>query len=67
MRDHHLVDYELQVLLAVAGKRPPMRWGAAYGQSLEVLKGFGFIERRNGAHRLTPEGVEVVESVSPEK
>ncbi len=66
MRDHHLVDYELQVLLAVAGRRPPMRWGGAYGQALEVLEGFGFIERRNGVHELTPEGVEVADSVSPQ-
>lgn len=66
MRDHHLVDYELQVLLALAGKRPPMRWGAAFGQSLEVLVGFGYARLDiDGQYKLTPEGVELAESVTP--
>lgn len=66
MRDHHLVDYELQVLLALSGKRSPMRWGAAFGQALEVLIGFGYLTTDiDGGYRPTPEGVEVINSVVP--
>ncbi len=66
MRDHHLVEHELQVLLAIAGRRPQPRWGAVYGQAIEVLVGFGYAEKRaDGGYSLTPEGVEVVESVAP--
>lgn len=64
MRDHHLVDYELQVLLAVAGKRPPMRGGPRYGQAMEALAIFGYIQPdARGTYALTPEGVEIAESV----
>ncbi|RPJ39927.1 MAG: hypothetical protein EHM35_00995 [Planctomycetaceae bacterium] len=66
MRDHHLVDYELNVLLALAGRKPRMRWGAAYGQALEVLVGFGFAELdRDGQYKPTAAGVEVADSVCP--
>lgn len=65
MRDHHLVDYELQVLLAIAGKREPMRWGAAFGQALEVLIGFGYLTTHlDGGYALTDEGTELVESLA---
>lgn len=66
MRDHHLVEHELQVLLAIAGKRPKPRWGAVYGQAIEVLVGFGYAEKGpDGNYSLTPEGLEVVNGVSP--
>jgi hypothetical protein len=68
MREHHLVDFELQVLLALAGKREPMRWGAAFGQSLEVLVGFGYAALdADGRYGLTPEGIEIADSVAPAK
>jgi len=65
MRDHHLVDYELEVLLAIAGKRPPMRLGAAFRQALEVLVRFGYAKLDlDGHYRLTPEGIEIRDSIT---
>lgn len=59
------MDYELRVLLAVAGRRPPMQRGDAYRQALEVLVGFGFIEPSpGGAYVLTPEGIELADSIA---
>lgn len=62
--DHHLADYEIQVLLALAGKRPPLRWGAALGQCLETLSGFGFATRTSEGFELTPEGRQLAEELA---
>ena len=62
--DHYLADYEIQVLLSLAGKRPALRWGAALGQSLEVLVGFGFAELDEGTYRLTREGTALAEALA---
>ncbi len=64
MRDHHLVEYELQVLLELANRRAPMPQSITRGHAIETLYSFGFIRLD---HSLTPEGVEVVDSISPPK
>lgn len=64
MRDHHLVDYELQVLLELAGRREPLRRGAPYANAMETLFNFGFIRLDRS---LTRDGIEVVDSVSPQQ
>jgi hypothetical protein len=68
MRDHHLVDYELNLLLAIAGRKPPVRITYAYSCAIETLSRFGYIKPDiDGGYRLTPEGIEVADSVCPEK
>jgi hypothetical protein len=66
MRDHHLVDYELNVLLAIAGKREPMRISYAYSCAIEALSRLGYISlNTSGGYSPTPDGVEVADSVCP--
>ena len=69
--DHHLADYEIQVLLAIAGKlRRPGRQGAAFNQAIEVLRGFGYadLDTVDGIKiiRLTRDGRELAEALSKE-
>lgn len=51
-----LDDYELQVLRELGGELPASPWGAALGQALEVLMGYGLAERAAGQIQLTAKG-----------
>lgn len=39
-----LVDFEWQLLEAMAGQRPALEWGGAVGAALECLTGSGYVE-----------------------
>ena len=44
--DRELTDYEIQILRECAGELPASPWGAAVGQTLEFLQGFGYLDAR---------------------
>lgn len=59
---HDLVDFELELLRAMAGKRPAFEWGAAVGAALEHLVSRRFVEQRGGEYVLTEAGRVIAES-----
>lgn len=59
---HDLDDFELELLRAMAGKRPAFEWGAAVGASLETLKSRRLIEKRDGQYVLTDAGRAIADS-----
>lgn len=64
--DHHLADSEIRVLLAIAGKRPPLRWSAQWKQAIEALMQFGLAkEEMDGGYMLTSEGRELADALAP--
>jgi membrane protein implicated in regulation of membrane protease activity len=56
-----LVDIELELLQAIAGERPPLAWGGAVGQALEMLRGRGLVELGDRAWRVSAKGYALLE------
>lgn len=55
--DYQLDDFELKVLREVSGEKVPgLQWGAAMGQAVEVLKGFGLVEKVGTKYVITATG-----------
>ncbi len=51
-----LVEFERELLQAMAGLRPAFSWGAAVGAALESLCGRRLVECVGGEYRLTDAG-----------
>lgn len=58
-----LCDFERELLLAMAGKRPALPWGAAVGAALEFLSGAGLVECPAGRYQLTAAGQQLAEAM----
>lgn len=56
-----LTEFEVKVLREVAGEIPTIPWGAALGQTLESLKGSGYITSHFGG-KLTDKGKAALEA-----
>lgn len=61
-----LVEFEWELLEAMAGQRPALEWGGAVGAALGCLKGLGYVEldfdREAGkmTYRVTQRGLDAL-------
>lgn len=58
-----LCEFEIEVLRMLDGSRPQIRWGAAVGAALGILKGARLVSLTNGCYAITDEGRKALEDV----
>lgn len=57
-----LCAFELRLLASMAGRHPPLPWGAAVGAALEYLKSDKLVQNVDGVYSPTALGIEYLDA-----